>query len=132
MSELWQSELELIWRKALMEVGCSSDLWKIRRDDDTWVVVDSRGRTVLQTPHENLALVCQSLPELIDQESRPGEVLKYVDIEDGNKKPVPPSTNIGVVSTQQAYDKGFTDGYDQGSMQSAVYSRLGKTNRDAF
>ena len=127
MDTMWKSLIQRLWDKGLFELRCSWQNWTFAEDDNSYVVKDSKGIEILNTRYESIAELCCNLPELINRDLRPGEIVHVYD-NNGSRNPIPKTKTTGVELDQDIYDKGYRDGYKHGTQQ-AHYSQL--TPKDA-
>lgn len=110
---MWKSEVKGYWDRARSEARCGWGMWRAVQTDDGWAVEDMNEQRIMETKHEHVAKLCGQLPELLERDLRPGEVL-YVTTPSGATKPIPDVDGIGLMTEQECYDKGYGEGYDKG------------------
>ena len=110
---LWKSEVRSYWDRARSEAKCAWGMWRAICIGDEWAVEDYNNRRIMETKHEHVAKLVAQIPELMERDLRPGEVL-HVKTPSGATVPIPDMEGVGLITEQEAYDMGYAAGYDKG------------------
>lgn len=113
MPSAWQVNLGYAWNKLRSTGGYTWAGWQAVKTADGYTVKDGNGKTVIDTTLQPLAEMVAGLPELMEPDLR--STLLYVQDGNGGSKPIPATASIGTDDPQEAYDRGYRDGWKHGA-----------------
>jgi hypothetical protein len=113
MPHAWQVNLGYAWNKLRSEGGYTWAAWRTVKTADGYIVQDGNGKTVIETSLQPLADMVAGLPELMEPDLR--STVLYVQTANGQSRQISAAASIGIDDAQEAYDRGYTDGWQHGS-----------------
>lgn len=111
--DIWQHDAKWAWEKARSEGGFSWACWDAVLEGVDWVVRDGNQKEVMRTHIEPLAKLIAKLPELLEPDLR--STVLFVKAAGGGNKPIPDVAAIGTMTVQEAYNKGYGEGWEHGA-----------------
>tara|TARA_R110002020_G_scaffold144025_5_gene316864 strand:- start:1243 stop:1632 length:390 start_codon:yes stop_codon:yes gene_type:complete len=108
----WTAAIVRLYEKSQRDRGLVYGNWGVAHDgDDDWNVVDLSGTVVVKVTGKALADLIATLPDLCDPDLRQVSDVVWCEVS-GDREKVPAT---GIESPQEAFDKGFRQGFSRGS-----------------